>query len=46
MRDFKYYGSDKINLEDYIQEIKPDYVLVLYTGISGETKSHGKYDFF
>lgn len=46
MRDFKYYGSDKINLEDYIPEIKPDYVLVLYAGVGNVKNSHGKYDFF
>ena len=46
MRDYSYYIGDKMNLEDYIQEIKPDYVLVLYTGISSVRNAHGKYDFF
>ena len=46
MRDYSWYVGDKLNLEDYIQEIKPDYVIVLYSGVSSVAGSRGKYDFF
>lgn len=46
MRDFSGFVGDKVNVEEYIKTINPDYVLVLYTGISSHNISQGKYDFF
>ena len=46
MRDYQWYVGDKLNMEEYIREINPDYVLVLYNGISSVKDAHGKYDFF
>lgn len=46
MRDFEYYVGDKLNAEEYIKQIAPDYVIVLYSGVSNFEESHGKYDFF
>ena len=44
MRRDDYFVGDKLNMADYIQEIKPDYVLVLYYGV--RDISNGRYDFF
>lgn len=38
------YVGEKLNMEAYIQQIKPDYVLVLYTGVGDMSDS--RYDFF
>ncbi len=46
MRDYEYYVGDKLNVEEYIKEIRPDYVIVLYSGITSLEESHGRYDFF
>lgn len=46
VRNYEYYVGDKINLRDYIQEIKPDYVLVLYSGVTAVDGSSGEFDFF
>lgn len=46
VRDYEYYVGDKLNIDEYIKEIKPDYVIVLYTGVSRIEESHGRYDFF
>ena len=46
VRDYEYYVGDKLNIDEYIKEIKPDYVIVLYTGVSRIEELHGKYDFF
>lgn len=46
MRDYEYYVGNKLNMEEYIQKIKPDYVLVLYSDIYSLINSNGKYDFF
>ena len=35
---------DKMNMEEYIKEIKPDYVVVLYTDVGDS--SFSRYDFF
>ena len=35
IRDNYSYVGDKIDLEKYIEEIKPDYVMVFYSGMSG-----------
>ena len=46
LRDFKSFVGDRINMEEYIRKIQPDYVIVLYGGISSKEGSSGKYDFF
>ena len=46
MRDYAYYVGEKLNIEEYIREVKPDYVIVLYSGVSRIGGSNGKYDFF
>ena len=46
IRNFSYFVGDKISIEDYIREIRPDYVIVLYNGIRPLNQSDGKYDFF
>lgn len=45
MRDYESYVGDKINAFDYIREINPDYVLVVYNGITTEEDADGRYDF-
>ena len=44
VRDADYYVGEKLNMEEYIKMINPDYVLVLYTGVSSASDS--RYDFF
>ena len=44
VRDGSYYVGDKLNMEQYIKEIKPDYVMVLYTDVDEPTSS--RYNFF
>lgn len=44
-RDYEYYVGDKVNVYDYIKEINPDYVLVLYSGINNIKNTHDKYNF-
>lgn len=44
VRDGEAYVGNKLNMEDYIKQEKPDYVLVLYTGVGDQTDS--RYDFF
>ena len=46
MRNYEYYVGDKLNAEEYIKQIKPDYVIVLYSGVSSIEKSDGIYNFF
>lgn len=46
MRNYEYYVGNKLNAEEYIKQIKPDYVLVLYSGVFSIEKSSGRYDFF
>lgn len=46
MRDFDGSIGEKVNIEEYIKTINPDYVLVLYTGISSTSISQGKFNFF
>ncbi len=43
VRDYTYFVGEKLNMEEYIKEVKPDYVVLLYSGASD---AHGKYDFF
>lgn len=45
MRSYEDFVGEKINVEEYIKEIKPDYVIVLYVGIRDVNKD-GWYDFF
>ena len=44
VRDGNYYVGDKLNVEEYIKRVKPDFVLVLYTGVYSYSSSW--YDFF
>lgn len=46
MRNYSYYVGEKVNLKEYIEEIKPDYVVVLYSGIYRIPVARGRYDFF
>ena len=43
VRDNEKYVGEKLNMEKYIKEIKPDYVIVLYNGVSNAQK---EYNFF
>jgi hypothetical protein len=43
VRNFESFVGEKVNMEEYIQQIQPDYVLVLYTGTD---LSSGRNDFF
>lgn len=45
IRDYEYFVGDRINTYKYIEQIKPDYVLILYSGISSIKNSVRKYDF-
>ena len=36
LRDFDYFSGEKLDIEEFIQEKKPDYVMVLYSGVYGE----------
>ena len=45
MRNFEYYVGEKLNIKDYIQQIKPDYLLVLFSG-TASVEADGRYDFF
>lgn len=46
MRNYEYYVGEKLNAEEYIKQIKPDYVIVLYSGVTSLEESSGRYDFF
>lgn len=46
MRDFSGRKEKKLNAEQYIKEINPDYVMVLYHSVSSIQESSGKYNFF
>lgn len=46
MRNYERYVGEKLNAEEYIKQIKPDYVIVLYSGVNSLEKSDGEYDFF
>lgn len=43
VRNGDYYVGDKLNIETYIQEINPDYVIILYSGVSTDP---AKYEFY
>ena len=45
IRNFEYFVGDRLNIKEYIQEIKPDYVLVLYSGVKSIERANGGYDF-
>ncbi|MBQ7986061.1 MAG: hypothetical protein IJ304_02210, partial [Clostridia bacterium] len=36
MRDFAEFKGERIKVSEYIERVKPDYVLVMYTGVTGE----------
>jgi len=44
VRDGDYYVGDKVNIEEYIKQVQPDYVIVLYTGVDDPSSS--RYDFW
>ena len=46
VRNHTQFVGEKINIEEYINKIKPDYVIVCYTGAYSKGKSVGYYDFF
>lgn len=46
VRDHTQYVGEKLNLKEYIPKIKPDYVIVLYSGAYSKKRSFGYYDFF
>ena len=45
IRNYENYVGDKIVIKDYIEKIKPDYVIVLYSGINKSNDPIGRYDF-
>lgn len=46
LRNFDYFVGDKVNVYDYIDEIKPDCVIVMLGGIKADLESSGgAYDF-
>ena len=44
VRNYEWYVGEKINVQEYIEKVKPDYVIVMYTGIMADPV--GRYDFF
>jgi len=40
MRDFEEFKGDRIDVAKYIEETKPDIVLVMYTGVTSEDKMY------
>lgn len=46
MRNFNKSAGKKVNVEEYIKEISPDYVILLYSGVSTANASDDRYDFF
>lgn len=46
IRNYSYFVGERIDIEKHIKEMKPDYVLVLYCGISSLDTANAKYDFF
>lgn len=45
IRDEDYIAGERLNMAEYIAEIKPDYVIVLYSGVSTLEKPARRYDF-
>ncbi len=46
IRHHENYVGKKVNPADYIAEIQPDYVIVLYNEVKAIDRSKGMYDFF
>lgn len=46
IRNFDYFVGDPIDVRSFVKEKKPDYVLVMYSGIVNMEHSDGKFDFF
>ena len=44
LRDYDYINGDRLDLRAYIERTKPDYVIVLYSGV-GRISDARKYDF-
>lgn len=45
IRGYSGMVGEKMSVSAYIAEIEPDYVLVLYTGVSDISEASGRYDF-
>lgn len=45
IRDFDYFVGEKIDVYKYIEDIQPDYVIVLYNGAESVATSNGKFEF-
>ena len=45
IRDYEGFVGNKLSIKSYIETEKPDYVLVLYGGVSAREWASGQYDF-
>lgn len=45
LRDFANVSGERINVYNYIEKEKPDYVIVLYNGVTDIQDSNGQYQF-
>jgi len=45
LRDFPFFVGDRLDLLQYMDEVEPDVVLVLYAGVNGFEKANGMYNF-
>ena len=46
IRDGDDYAGNIINIKDYIKEVEPDYVVVIYLGVTSLRNSGGRFNFF
>lgn len=46
MRTINKSPGTKINVEEYVKEISPDYVILLYSGVSKPNSDYEEYNFF
>ncbi len=46
VRNYDYFVGEKLNMEEYIREIRPDYVIVLYSGVHTSDDPNARFDFF
>ncbi len=45
IRNYEYYVGERLNLTEYINQLQPDYVLVLYNSVYEIEDSAGRYEF-
>ena len=45
IRNFEYYVGDRMNVKEYVKEIKPDFVIVLYSGVASVHGGDDRYIF-